>query len=234
MKASYQQKEYLFNNKIEYLEPGQFIAGRKMIKRETGISETTIERILSCFESEHQIGQQKNNKFRIITILNWNEYQVDGQQNGHQMDNKWTSSGHLVDTINKEKKEKKEKNILISNFILPEKIKKEIWEAYLEMRKSIKKPATLFAQKLIITKILKFKGDPNLILQQSIESSWQDVYELKSGGNGNGFKPNQRSFGANRELSREASDMADAINREYETAKAATALRNVLNAGKDH
>ena len=94
MKASYQQKEYLFNNQIHTLEPGQFIVGRKTIKRETGISETTIERILSCFESEHQIGQQKNNKFRIITILNWDKYQVDGQQNGHETDNKRTTNGH--------------------------------------------------------------------------------------------------------------------------------------------
>ena len=114
MKASYQQKEYLFNNQIHTLEPGQFIVGRKTIKRETGISETTIERILSCFESEHQIGQQKNNKFRIITILNWDKYQVDGQQNGHETDNKRTTNGHLADTI---KKEKKEKNIYTSDFL---------------------------------------------------------------------------------------------------------------------
>jgi len=117
MKASYQQKEYLFNNQIHTLEPGQFIVGRKTIKRETGISETTIERILSCFESEHQIGQQKNNKFRIITILNWDKYQVDGQQNGHETDNKRTTNGHLADTIKKEKKEKKEKNIYTSDFL---------------------------------------------------------------------------------------------------------------------
>ena len=101
MKASYQQKEYLFNNKIEHLSPGQFIVGRKTIRKETGISETTIERILDCFESEHQIGQQKNNKFRIITILNWNEYQVDGQQNGQQtdnkVDNKRTTNGQQTD-----------------------------------------------------------------------------------------------------------------------------------------
>jgi hypothetical protein len=56
----------------------------------------------------------------------------------------------------------------------------------------------------------------------------------KSGGNGNGssnrFNTNQRYTG-DRQLSREASDMADAVNREYEANKAAAAIRNALNPG---
>ena len=82
------------------------------------------------------------------------------------------------ENINKDKKEKN-----IGNFILPEKIKPEIWEAYLEMRKVIKKPATRHAQNLIIKKLSSMKDDPNLILEQSIEGSWQNIYELKTGGN---------------------------------------------------
>jgi hypothetical protein len=113
MKATYQDREYLFNGAIQNLEPGQFITGRKQLSKETGISETTIERILSLFESEHQIGQQKNNKFRIISILNWNEYQTDGQQNGQQTDSKRTANGHLADTNNKENKDKNVKKFII-------------------------------------------------------------------------------------------------------------------------
>jgi len=121
MKASYQETEYLFNNNIEHLDPGQFIIGRKTIAKETGIKETTIERILSCFESEHQIGQQTNNKFRIITILNWDMYQVAGQQNGQQIDSQRTASGQPADTIKKDKKEKNK--TYTSDFLL-------FWEEY--------------------------------------------------------------------------------------------------------
>jgi hypothetical protein len=97
MKATYQNKEYLFNGRIYTLESGQFITGRKTLSKETGIPETTIERILTLFENELQIEQQKNNKFRIISILNWKEYQTGGQQNGQQTDNKRTTNGHLAD-----------------------------------------------------------------------------------------------------------------------------------------
>ena len=37
MCATYQEKEYLFNGKIEYLKPGQFITGRQRLSKDTGI-----------------------------------------------------------------------------------------------------------------------------------------------------------------------------------------------------
>ena len=55
------------------------------------------------------------------------------------------------------------------------------WTAFLEMRKTRKKPATLRAQELILRKLEK-QGDIEiacLILQQSITNSWVDVYPLK-------------------------------------------------------
>jgi hypothetical protein len=88
-------------------------------------------------------------------------------------------------SIEKNNKEKNKKEN-IGELILPDSIKKETWEAYLEMRKTIKKPATKHAQKLIISKLAKMPDDPNLILEQSIEGAWQNIYELKKNGNGQG------------------------------------------------
>ena len=67
-------------------------------------------------------------------------------------------------------------------FVLPDWIPLETWNAFLEMRKRIKKPATEFAKKLIIGKLEKFKAqgqDVVAILEKSITSGWQDVFELK-------------------------------------------------------
>lgn len=110
MKATYQDREFLFNNQIQHLKAGQLIAGRKILSKETGIQESKIERILKCFETEQQIEQQTFNKFRIISILNWNEYQQNEQQNEQQVNNKRTTSEQQVNTYNKEKKDNKEKN----------------------------------------------------------------------------------------------------------------------------
>lgn len=115
-KATYRDKEYLFNGKIEYLEPGQFIAGRKSLSKETGIQESKIERILNCFKNEHQIEQQKNNKFRIISITNWDKYQINEQQNEQEMNNQRTTSEQPVNTnntVNTVKKENNKESIVI-------------------------------------------------------------------------------------------------------------------------
>ncbi|CAB4141558.1 hypothetical protein UFOVP415_21 [uncultured Caudovirales phage] len=67
-------------------------------------------------------------------------------------------------------------------FVLPDWIPLETWTAFLEMRKRIKKPATEFAKKLIVGKLEKFKSqgqDVVSILEKSITSGWQDVFEIK-------------------------------------------------------
>jgi len=69
-----------------------------------------------------------------------------------------------------------------SKAFLPGWIDFNIWHDYLEMRKKIRKPATLKAQELIIKKLerLKLSGqDPNRVLEQSIENSWQGVFPVK-------------------------------------------------------
>lgn len=74
------------------------------------------------------------------------------------------------------------------------------FNAFLEMRKKIKKPATIFAQKLIIKELEKLSKNENkqiLILNQSIRRDYQDVYELKEDKNGkeyNGFVPAKRVY----------------------------------------
>ena len=81
------------------VKEGQLITGRKQLSADTGIPETTIERILKMLENEHQIGQQKTNKYRVITILNWKEHQNRTPER--------TTNGQQADTYKNDKKEKK-------------------------------------------------------------------------------------------------------------------------------
>ena len=67
-------------------------------------------------------------------------------------------------------------------FCLPEWIPKETWDAFIQMRKRIGKPATDYAIKLIVAKLERFKNagqDVKQVLEKSITSSWQDVFEIK-------------------------------------------------------
>lgn len=108
MKVNHCEKEFMWNDSIILIKAGQFITGRKQLSEETGISESTIERILKVFENEQQIEQQKTTKYRLITIVNWKEYQDNEQQNGQQINNKRTTDGQQMDTNKNDKNEKNE------------------------------------------------------------------------------------------------------------------------------
>lgn len=66
--------------------------------------------------------------------------------------------------------------------LLPDWIPLETWAAFLEMRKKIKKPPTAHAIELLIAKLDRFRKsgqDVQAVLEKSITSSWQDVFEIK-------------------------------------------------------
>lgn len=82
-------------------------------------------------------------------------------------------------TINQEPIKGKVADALI---VLPDWIPLETWQAFLEMRKKIKKSPTDKAVELLIAKLKRFKDagqDVRAILEKSITSNWQDVFEIK-------------------------------------------------------
>ena len=115
LSANHEPHEFMWNKEIIIIKDGQLLTGRKELSADIGISETSIERILRTFENEHQIEQQKTTKFRIITVLNWKEY----QKPNNKTDNRRTTNGQQTDNrrtqTNNVKNVKNEKNILASD-----------------------------------------------------------------------------------------------------------------------
>lgn len=106
LSANHTSKEYMTNGTILNIKKGQLLTGRKQLSEGTGIPESTVDRILNLLENEHQIEQQKTTKYRLITIVNWDKYQIVDST----LDNKRTAREQQADTNNKVKKEKKVKN----------------------------------------------------------------------------------------------------------------------------
>ncbi|WP_108823477.1 hypothetical protein [Dysgonomonas sp. Marseille-P4361] len=93
LKATHTGREEMLGGKPVFCKAGQFTVGRKQLSIETGISESKIERTLTYFEKiERQIEQQKTNTNRLISILNWSEYQSSEQQ----VNNDRTTSEHTT------------------------------------------------------------------------------------------------------------------------------------------
>ena len=172
LNANHETKEFMWNKEIIMIKEGQLLTGRKELSEQTGISETTVERILKMFESEHQIGQQKTTKFRIITILNWTNYQL----NGNERTTKRTTDGQQTDT---NKKDKKEKNNI--SFLLPleleGKITQDLWTDWIEYRKEIKKPLTEISIKKQVGFLIQ-QPDPSECLNSAIRNHWQGLFEV--------------------------------------------------------
>lgn len=74
--ANHKDNKFIWNNEAMLIKEGQLIAGRGVLGKVSGISETHIERILKYLEKEQCITQSKNRNFRLITIVNWKDHQV--------------------------------------------------------------------------------------------------------------------------------------------------------------
>lgn len=115
LKANHKGDKLMWNGGVLEIKEGQFVTGRKKIALDTELKQSTIEDILKYLENQHQIRQQKTNKYRLITIVNWQTYQHADTKS----DIKATTKRHLADT-NKKGKNEKNKDLLIENPPTPE------------------------------------------------------------------------------------------------------------------
>lgn len=106
LKANHNKTKMIWNNDIVVIHEGQLVTGRKQLSKQSGIAESTIEDVLNFLERQHQIQQQKTTKYRLITILNWKQYQDDNRKSN----NKATTKQQQADTNNNDKKIKNDKN----------------------------------------------------------------------------------------------------------------------------
>jgi hypothetical protein len=102
LNATHSEYDTMFQGQRITLKKGQLITGRKIISKKLDISESKVQRILKCFETEHQIEQQTTRQNRLVSILNWEMYQQHEQQDEQQVNNKRTTSEQRVNTNKKD------------------------------------------------------------------------------------------------------------------------------------
>ena len=182
LNASHTEYPVLFGGKKISLKAGQLITGRKSIASTLGISESKVRRILDLFEIDQQIDRQRSNKNSLVSILNWDKYQIFDQQIDQQATNKRPTSDQQATTNknNKNIKNIKEcKEIIYSD--VPEL--NETIIAFIDYRKSIKKPMSDRAITLLLGKLNKMSNSVQEqieILNQSILNGWQGIFPLKN------------------------------------------------------
>ena len=182
-KASHKGYESMVGNQIVVLQEGQFIFGRKKASSELKIKESMVYKYIKLLEKLEMINIKSNNKFSIITIEKWAFYQFDNdeeqQQKEQQRNNKGTTKEQQRNTNKNVKNVKNVKEIIYSD--VPDL--NEAIIAFIDYRKSIKKPMSDRAITLLLGKLNKMSNSVQEqieILNQSILNGWQGIFPLKS------------------------------------------------------
>lgn len=89
------------------LTQGQFMTSQLELSKKFNVTRDKMRRLLLKLEDAKQIAQQTSSKNTIITIINWDGYQVDE----HQAHNGRTSNAHQAHTNKNAKNNKNGKNI---------------------------------------------------------------------------------------------------------------------------
>lgn len=121
MKASHKEHTQLVGRRVVHLQKGQFVFGRKRASEELRLKESTVRDYVKLLEKLGTIDIKSDNKFSVITVVNWAIYQNDEEisdskndkkstTNQHQMDNKSTSNQQQINTNKNVKNEKNDKN----------------------------------------------------------------------------------------------------------------------------
>lgn len=94
VKATHKEREQLVGKQIVHLEKGQFVTGRKKASDELKMKDRTVYDYFKLLEELHMISINSNNKFSIVTVEKWEDYQVEELKNQQQNNNNATTTQH--------------------------------------------------------------------------------------------------------------------------------------------
>jgi len=187
------------------LSPGQLITGRKVLANELRLSEQEIRTSLDRLKKGQEITIKTTNKFSIVTICNWVEYQsneVEEQpttQPALQPTNNQQITNKQPHTRKKEEKEEKkgkkaQPDALRFPFVSKEFI--ELWEKLIKMPKWKNKLSV--SLQMSLDKLEKYdEGFSKELIKRAIEGNYQGVvftdtdeqYRKFINGRKNNFEP---------------------------------------------
>lgn len=105
-KAAYKTTTVLIDKQVVELNPGQFVTGRYSLYEDYNhglaprkkIKDTTLWSWLKRFESYGNIDIKSYNKFSVVTVVKWEEYQGTLTTEPQQNDNRMTTEPQQIDT----------------------------------------------------------------------------------------------------------------------------------------
>lgn len=165
---------------FEIIKRGQCLTSLKRMHERTGLTTKQIRTSLDKLQKSGEIGKQTTNKYSIITIKNYDDY----QNMDKQMANKRQTKGNI-----KEYKEYKEEKEINNKESISKDIQKKYFESlkvntlfneFLEQRKKLKAVNSERAINTLINKLMNYDENTQIkMLENSIVNSWKGIFEIK-------------------------------------------------------
>lgn len=93
------------------IKRGQKLTGRKKLAKETKLSERKIRTALNSLKMTNEIAIKTTSKYSIITVLKWDEYQIQEEKRPAKRPAFRPSNDHQTTTNKNDKNDKEIKNI---------------------------------------------------------------------------------------------------------------------------
>jgi len=86
LKASHKHHDQIVGQQVVHLKPGQFVSGTERASREMDIPKSTFHSYLKLLQKLGNIEISSGNKFSIVTVARWGDYQGDDDIPGNKRD----------------------------------------------------------------------------------------------------------------------------------------------------
>lgn len=186
--AAFKDGEFLGH----HIKAGQAVISSQKIADELGFTRQQVRTALKKLESTKEITQKSTNKFTIVTVENWEDYQlqenfltINQPTSNQQVTNKQPTDNQQVTTSKecKERKNVKKERMKEIYKEIPTELHEPL-DAYIEMRKLKKKPLNTDRAITMLLKKLNELSNGNIqtsidILDQSTTNCWTGIFPLK-------------------------------------------------------
>ena len=196
-----------------------FYATQEKISEVLKVNKSTIIRSFKKLIENNLLETEKENgnankyflkKIKVVEKNNQCQNSTGGKMQPYQWQNTTATSGKMQPN----KEEIKKNNIIRKNIYISEHFE-QTFSDFLEMRKTIKKPATKKAIEMIMIKLAKLNNEELAIqmLERSIINSWQDVYEIQERRSNGSNNYKSTSKGKREVITRDYNEGAEIFNQ---------------------
>ena len=117
LKANHEPQKIIFNGQETEVSTGQFITGRTVIARDLGQKPITTYKRLKILKNIEILNIESNNRFSLVTVVNYGMYQSEEIKRNSKSNNKGTTREQLGNTNKNVKNDKNEKKKIYAEFV---------------------------------------------------------------------------------------------------------------------